>query len=180
VRFESAVRSHPMTATSSLLRAGVDPVLALSKRSGPFRPTSWGTAPFRSASQDRSSTPITPALSAIRIERRCHMSYLKRHGTRRVPAVGAALGPGAELGRRLHVGGRPLGAPAPLPRPRLRGRLVLRIRVEAVPRERPGGRGSPAGGRPPRGCGGRRCLARGSCTEERPGAVRAVDGGWTR
>ena len=39
------------------------------------------------------------------------MSYLKRHGTRRVPqwAPIARLGPGAELGRRVRLGRSMIG-----------------------------------------------------------------------
>ncbi len=66
------------------------------------------------------------------------MSYLKQHGTRRVPqwVPIAGLEAGREQRRRLRLGGRRLDAPAPLPRPRLGGRQLLRRRVEADARER--------------------------------------------
>ena len=88
-----------------------------------------------------------------------------RHASR--AAVGAAPGPGSELGRRLRLGRRRLDAAAPLPDPRLRGRLVLRVRVDADARERAGGRGSAsartARGRSPRSSR----LDRGPRAEER-------------
>ena len=43
------------------------------------------------------------------------MSYLKRHGTRRVPQWAPLPGQDSELGRRLRLGGRCLDAAAPLP-----------------------------------------------------------------
>ena len=77
--------------------------------------------------------------------------------TRRVAAVGAAPGldAGAEQRRRLRLGRRRLDAAAPLPRPRLRGRQLLRARVEADARERAGGRALPRGGRRAGGRGDR-------------------------
>ena len=101
------------------------------------------------------------------------MSYLKRHGTRRVPQWAAAAGPGSELGRRLRLGRRRLDAAAPLPDPRLGGRLVLRVRVDADARERAGGRAVRPRGRPARGGRDRPRLDRGPGAEERPGALRA-------
>ena len=68
------------------------------------------------------------------------MSYLKQHGTRRVPQWVSPPGSDPELGRRQRVGRGLLDAAPPLPRARLRGRLVLRVRVDADPRERQGGR----------------------------------------
>ena len=55
------------------------------------------------------------------------MTYLKRHGTRRVPQSAPLPGQAAEQRRRLRLGGRRLGAAAPLPDPRLRGRQLLRV-----------------------------------------------------
>ena len=66
------------------------------------------------------------------------MSYLSKFA---LPAHAAERAdprhdPGAEQRRRLRVGRRRLDAAAPLPDPRLRGRLVLRGRVDAHARER--------------------------------------------
>ena len=107
------------------------------------------------------------------------MSYLKRLGTRRVPQSALpAAGPGAELGRRLRLGRRRLDAAAPLPDPRLRGRLVLRRRVDADARERAGGRASASREDGPRAVAEIVArLDRGPRAEERPGALRARDGG---
>ena len=57
------------------------------------------------------------------------------------------LGPGAELGRRVRLRGRRLGAARAVPDPRLRGRVVLRDRAGADGREREGGRALPGGRR---------------------------------
>ena len=67
------------------------------------------------------------------------MSYLTRFTTPSGAAArAAARRPDGQLGRRLRLGGRRLDAAAPLPDPRLGGRLVLRRRVDADPRERGG------------------------------------------
>jgi hypothetical protein len=70
------------------------------------------------------------------------------------------------------VGRRRLDAPAPLPDPRLRGRQLLRVGVEAHPRERSCGRALPSGGRRARGHGDRARQPRGSGAEERSGPLR--------
>ena len=74
-------------------------------------------------------------------ERRCAMSYLSKHGTRRVPQWLPLARPGREQRGRSRLGGRCLDAAPPLPDPRLRGRFVLRVRVDADARERHGRRG---------------------------------------
>ena len=104
------------------------------------------------------------------------MSYLKRHGTRRVSQRVPLPGSGSELGRRLRLGCRRLDAAAPLPDPRLGGWLLLRVRVEADPRERAGGRAVRPRGRSPHGCRDRSRLRRRPGAEERSGAVRTRAG----
>ena len=104
------------------------------------------------------------------------MTYLQRHGTRRVPQWLAAAGPDEELGRRPRMEARSLGAPAPLPDPRIGGRLVLRVRRDSHPRERPGGGGVHPGGWSPRGRRDRPRVRGGPCAEERSGALRSGDG----
>ena len=64
------------------------------------------------------------------------MSYLHEHPARPDPAVAAHRGPGAELGRRLRLGRRRLGAPRRFLILGTRGRLVLRARAHADARER--------------------------------------------
>ena len=88
-------------------------------------------------------------------------------------AVGRPSGSDPELGRRQRLGRGLLDAAPPLPRARLGGRLVLRVRVDADPRERAGGRAVRRRGRPARGRRDRPRLDRGPGAEERPGALRA-------
>ena len=109
------------------------------------------------------------------------MSYLKRHGTRRVPQwrrcrARPRTRPAASPGRSID-----LGAPAPLPDPRLGGRQLLRGRVDAHARERAGGRARASRADGPRAVAEIvRDQRRGPGAEERPGAVRARDGGRSR
>ena len=96
---------------------------------------------FRSAVITPSASP-RPQPSSTRHPK--EVRHVVSEASRHAPcaAVGAAAGPGSELGRRLRLGRRRLDAAAPLPRPRLGGRLLLRVRVGADPRERAGGRAS--------------------------------------
>ena len=79
-----------------------------------------------------------------------------RHASRATVGAGPGLGAGAELGRRLRLGGRQLDAAPALSRPRLGGRQLLRVGVEADSEEREGGRALPRRGRAsapsPRSC----------------------------
>ena len=87
------------------------------------------------------------------------MSYLKRHGTRRVPQWAPLPGqvPNSAGGYAWAVdAGRGCAASCP----RLGGRLVLRVRVEADARERAGGRAVRPRGRPARGGRDRRASRR--------------------
>ena len=105
------------------------------------------------------------------------MSYLKRPGTRRPPQWAPIPGsdqvpnsPAASPGRSTT--GRGCVASCP----RLRGRHLLRVRVEADTRERPGGRALRPRGRRACGRGDRACQPRGPRAEERSGALRARAG----
>ena len=103
---------------------------------------------FRDALADEAALYAEREHARANHERRCTMSYLKQHRTRRVPQwPDPGLEPGPEQRRRLRLGGRRLDAAAPLPRPRLRGRQLLRDRVDADARERAGGRALPRGRR---------------------------------
>ena len=109
------------------------------------------------------------------------MSYLKRHGTRRVPQWAPLPGQDPNSAGGFAWAVDDVDAAAPLPRPRLGGRLVLRVRVDADPRERAGGRARAsartARARSPRSS---RVVDGGPRAEERPGALRARAGGRPR
>ena len=110
------------------------------------------------------------------------MSYLKRFRTRRVPQSAPLPGQvGANTRGRLRLGGRRLDAPAPLPDPRLRGRQLLRGRVRRSRARTPTRSSAASRRRTARGRSrDRRGQRRGPRAEERPGDLRARDGGRRR
>ena len=91
---------------------------------------------FRPHHHDRGVSPLI----TTRERRRPPMTYLTK--LRAAPYASSepipGHHPGAEPRRRLRLGRRRLGAPAPLPDPRLRGRVLLRGRADADARERDG------------------------------------------
>ena len=107
------------------------------------------------------------------------MSYLSKHGTRRVPQwLPLGTGQVANSAGGSRLGGRRLDAAGPLPGPRHRGRLVLRDRARADASRTP--RRSSAlhrGRRPARGrARSSRSSEIGPRAEERPGDLRAGAG----
>ena len=173
-------REHcPATAEA----AGSNPAGCASPRAGGGRLSSPVTEKMparRALLRSRTTTAAIHRVTTHTRKEETPMNYLTRFARRRTAQrTRSRHEPGAELGRRLRLGRRRLDAPAPLPDPRLRGWLLLRGRADADPRERRRAvwRCVESGRRPRGRARSSRSAASGRARQERPGDLRARDGG---